>query len=400
MAPHRDQRGRFASVTPENEDPTSSQQNPQPILPTIEEASNEGGQLARRSTASYTPDPGNPNDDFTPRQKESIMAMLRNVISVIVSQELNKQSANQNPPPDPPPDPPPPTNISFTPPAKQLRAEDVGYFDPGYKHEEDTSPMKAKQQYTPVVSVGKHVYYIEVYTFVDRLKDLAVSHGEQAVAEVLTSCLRGESLMWFSMELTDSERKELRQRGLNLMCMVMIERFKMRAFTALSHLIGSRYGLAQLRSIKPRAWAMQMRYFAKAAAYDSTYNQLTTMWNQLDVQLRLHIPEPEHHTSLAVFLDQLDAKTSIWEKMADRQQRQHQHQQYQQRAQYQPHKQQRYQQRYQPIKREGQDSNTNTKPPSPTAEKGNAYLAEEAPENEDAEGFADYCDYENEYPVN
>lgn len=75
----------------------------------------------------------------------------------------------------------------------------------------------------------------------------------------------------------------------------------------------------------------------------------------------------------------------------DRQHRQ-QHQHPQQRSQYQP----QYQQRYQPIKREG---NSNTKPHPSRTPNAQAYLAEEAPEDE-TEGFVGHCDYEDEYPVN
>ncbi|CAF9941914.1 MAG: hypothetical protein HETSPECPRED_004381 [Heterodermia speciosa] len=69
--------------------------------------------------------------------------------------------------------------------------------------------------------------------------------------------------------------------------------------------------------------------------------------------------------------------------MADRQQRQQQHQ----------HQQQRQQSSF----NRNVSFGINIKPPRVSNEK--AYITEAAEKNQN-EDFADYCDYENEYPVN
>ena len=55
-----------------------------------------------------------------------------------------------------------------------------------------------------------------------------------------------------------------------------------------------------------------MLHFAKAAEMDSTYNQLTIIWNRLDANLRKDIPIPKPGVRLANFLDQIDAMYPIW----------------------------------------------------------------------------------------
>lgn len=61
-----------------------------------------------------------------------------------------------------------------------------------------------------------------------------------------------------------------------------------------------------------------MLYYAKAANFDSTHNQLTMIWNRLYVILRRDIPEPSMATIFAMFFRHINSKTSIWREMADR----------------------------------------------------------------------------------
>ena len=93
--------------------------------------------------------------------------------------------------------------------ASHLRAEEVGYFDPEYQQDHGSSSNG------PVVNVGKHVFYKDVYICTNRFKDLAVQRGEADTKTVVSSCLRGTALMWYSMELTDLERDLLRDANLN-----------------------------------------------------------------------------------------------------------------------------------------------------------------------------------------
>ena len=80
---------------------------------------------------------------------------------------------------------------SFTSSAKQLRAENVRYFDSEIKQKNE----KSRSLLALIVSVNKHVYYINVYIFVDRLKDLIKSHGVELVINVFIFCFRDGALM-------------------------------------------------------------------------------------------------------------------------------------------------------------------------------------------------------------
>ena len=64
-----------------------------------------------------------------------------------------------------------------------MRVEEVKFFDS--KHQQE-------QEIDSVVNADKHVFYRNIYIFVNRLKDLAVSYN---VKRVITAYLRGSALI-------------------------------------------------------------------------------------------------------------------------------------------------------------------------------------------------------------
>ena len=75
----------------------------------------------------------------------------------------------------------------------KLRAENVEYFDSDYKQEKKYSKIEATKArfYNLVVNVGKYIYYINVYTFLDKLKNLETTHDSEIVLNVVAFCFRG-----------------------------------------------------------------------------------------------------------------------------------------------------------------------------------------------------------------
>ena len=144
-----------------------------------------------------------------------------------------------------------------------MRIKEVGFFDPKHQQEQGTDP---------VVNIGKHVFYRDIYIFVDRLKDLAVSHD---VKRVITACLRGSALMWYSAELINLERDLLRDLDLDRWYTTLINRFKTRTAVALSRLVSQTYLLNDVKYTSPRAFIQQMLHLVKAAELGPIYNQLT-----------------------------------------------------------------------------------------------------------------------------
>ena len=208
--------------------------------------------------------------------------------------------------------PTPQSSVASTDLPTYIRPEEVGYFDPDYQSEEGTNG--------PIVSVGKYVWFRDVYIFVTRLQDF-VAQGKD-IKSIITSCLRGSALMWYLAELSEEERAALRNNAdLERWYELLIRRFKVDTCIAMSQLLSpsSCYTLANARHNPPRVWALYMLHLAKSAGFDSTYKQLNILWNQLDCEIRRDVPKPKPGTLLTTFLDDMDSKLPILLKIADRQ---------------------------------------------------------------------------------
>lgn len=87
-----------------------------------------------------------------------------------------------------------------------FRPDDVGYFDP---HKDTDGDM---------TTLGKEVWFTDVHLFVDRVRDVAKLKGENVVKTNLPSCLRGSALAWYSTELDNEDRQDLRDSDLHGFC--------------------------------------------------------------------------------------------------------------------------------------------------------------------------------------
>lgn len=55
----------------------------------------------------------------------------------------------------------------------------------------------------------------------------------------------------------------------------------------------------------------------KLQRWNSVYNQLLSVWNSIDVQMRLHIPMPTETTTMTALLQDLDARMPVFEELAN-----------------------------------------------------------------------------------
>lgn len=60
---------------------------------------------------------------------------------------------------------------------KELNPEKLEFFEPEYKGNGS------------IVNIGKNVFYQDIYTFLDRLKDIEQIEGEEKLQTVITQCL-------------------------------------------------------------------------------------------------------------------------------------------------------------------------------------------------------------------
>lgn len=168
-----------------------------------------------------------------------------------------------------------------------------------------------------MVRDGKDVYYRNVNLFVERILDLAATKGHDAVKTNLNTCLRGTALIWYTAELTSLERSGLRQIDLTERWITSLKRrFKPNHSAAVSSLVAERYSVADVRSDRePASYIQQVVSHAKDASFDSTFHQLTWAWRNLDPELKRDIAAPDEKTTLAQFLEQVEAKKEVWQEI-------------------------------------------------------------------------------------
>lgn len=94
--------------------------------------------------------------------------------------------------------------------------EDVDFFDFSYK---DNSF---------IINVDKHVFYRDIYTFINRLKDMTIHRTFDKIKNFISQCFRKSALIWHSAELSDLEKKMLRKTSLTMWYNALIKRFKQR----------------------------------------------------------------------------------------------------------------------------------------------------------------------------
>lgn len=240
-----------------------------------------------------------PAPNFTAGQRQELM----DIIAAAIRMSQRPQGPpDSSPPPDSGPGPAQGQDPNWI---KPWTPEEIGFFDPDGEDE------------AAVSTVGRHVFYRDIYVFVDRLKDMAPLRGEDKLRIVIPQCLRGSAIVWHTTELSEMEKGFLRTATVAQWESALLHRFKERAPVALAKLQSIRYSMADAKAGKdPRSFAQDIFRHAKAAHLDSVQNQLTMAWNALDCEFRFQIPEPTATSTIRQFLHDLDSHAGIWHEIA------------------------------------------------------------------------------------
>ena len=254
---------------------------------------NDGRRESSASSGNAQGPPQDPNDylgtGFSERQYRALQAMLG------------------RPPGEPPGVPPaggPPNQIPADVPFGRhtLRADDIGFFNP-----------KAEGE-GPVVG-EKHVTFRDVFALVDRLKEMKRRYSEQQVLSVVVSCLIGSAITWHTAELSDFKRDILETANLEQWIKLLIKRSKEDTGDAVKAMYSEKFAMEDAldNTVSPREYAQSIFRHARAAELGNA--QLIVAWNNLHPTFRSQISQPTSSTSVHSFLDQLDAKRTIWHEL-------------------------------------------------------------------------------------
>ena len=152
---------------------------------------------------------------------------------IIPSVETSPPAQSQAPPAPPlPPNPPQMTSPHQVLKIQVLKPKDVGLFNPD---------VADKHGLSPVTTVSSDTVYRDIYTWVERLKNLVHIHGPDDVKQVIQPCLRGSAATCWIAELTDEDRRKLRSTASDLQrwYSLLIKRLKIQTSVAISRITSS-----------------------------------------------------------------------------------------------------------------------------------------------------------------
>lgn len=121
---------------------------------------------------------------------------------------------------------------------KEWNIEEIRFFDPNY---EGTRP---------VINVGKHVFYKEVYVFIDWYKNMALLKRNNKLHTVLLQCFHGAALIWHFTELSEMEKILFWDTNLVGWYKAMIHYFKKCTLVTLASLQKARYTMSDAKDWK------------------------------------------------------------------------------------------------------------------------------------------------------
>ena len=158
---------------------------------------------------------------------------------------------------------------------KDWTAKEVEFFD------------STADDFESVINLEKHVFYRNVYAFVNRLKNVSFIREKDKLRVVIFQCFRNITFIWHSTELFEIEKEIYKDMSLQNWCNVLIKRFKKRVSAALNYLQSIKYTLKDARKHRnSRIFAQNLFKHVKVANFISIYNQFILIWNNLNWQFR------------------------------------------------------------------------------------------------------------------
>ena len=187
---------------------------------------------------------------------------------------------------------------------KNWNAENIEFFD------------SVAEETDFIINIDKHVFYRNVYTFTDRLKDMIVIKNDSKLKTIISQCFRESALIWHFIELTDLEKEILKDAFLTMWYNVIVKRFKKRISIALINMQIIKYTLENVKQLKNlRIFAQNLFRFVKTTNLISIHNQLIIAWNNLTWKFRQHISKFTEDINIRKFLKQSNSHANMWHEM-------------------------------------------------------------------------------------
>ena len=200
-------------------------------------------------------------------------------------------------------------NLSQSDNVNDWKSKNIKFFDSKYErstHIDDS-----------IVNVDRHVFYRDVYIFIDRLKNMTSLREKNKLRIVISQCLRDTVLILHSAKLSNLEKNLLRNRATLINWYdVLIVRFKKRASKTFEKLQRFRYIMIDARNARnSRLYAQKIFRHAKSIELNSIFNQLIMTWSNFDWKFRQHVSKSNSDVTIRQFFEELNKRVEMWYDM-------------------------------------------------------------------------------------
>lgn len=187
----------------------------------------------------------------------------------------------------------------------------MGFFDPNFEG-------KSVQTGAEIEHTARDTYFCDVHTFIQRVKDLIPSKGEQLIRDNLYTCFRGIALQWFTSELaTDSKILVKYGPGIKHWERQLLKRFKVAPSLAMAINTSEKYTLEDARRCRePREYSSKIIRACRDIEMTTDLALTTVIYNGFHSQFKQDLPFPCITTSVDTFLEAMDDCKIVWWELA------------------------------------------------------------------------------------
>ena len=190
-------------------------------------------------------------------------------------------------------------------------ADDVGFFDSYY--EGKSSSFDSALEYA-----GKDIIFRNIHVFIDRVKDVTESKKWKIIRDNLSTCLKGQALIWYTFELTDDIRRLLKYDDqLKKWSQTLIKQFRKSPAKSMEVIVNEKYTMKDVTNGRESRQFAQIIIRATRSVELLVYNQLQIIWNALDAEFQRDILMLKAFTTLSDFLTAMNKRKKIWWKLAE-----------------------------------------------------------------------------------
>ena len=166
----------------------------------------------------------------------------------------------------------------------------------------------------------KNTYFKDVHLFIERVKNIAIIQSEQHVRNNLFTCLKESALQWSISEISIEIKQLMRyDDAIDHWTTQLLNRFKENTHVFMNTILRERYTMKNARRRrKSKKYATKILRIIKSTEFESMSNQVTIIYNELNVEFRRNLTKSINVLSIDSFLREMNEVKNIWWQLAHR----------------------------------------------------------------------------------